>query len=275
MINTIPYPGSKRTCVARLLPLLGVGPLLVSPFAGMAAVEVAAPEARRFERAHLSDASPHVVSVLRAIQADQLRVYTEQAYQRERIAGDADELAAVQAEIGEGIRVGATDGEIAGRILGASCWSYSRLWRVNSDGEINTPVDRRGRPAVALATFRRYAAALARAEISRRPWTEALADARGTIFCDPPYLGAGGFVEYTAAGWRVADVEALAARLARMTDCRIVLCEQDPGGGALYHARISAARRCSRHAFKRRRNFRGDQISEVREEVTLVAPSAL
>ena len=274
MIDTIPYPGSKRTCVDRLLPLLGVGPLLVSPFVGMAALEVAALEARRFDRALLSDSSPHVIAVLSAIQTDPARVGVEQERQRARIAGDADELAAVQVEIGEALRVGAPTWETAGRILGASCWSYSRLWRVNGAGQMNTPVDRRGRPAVASATLQRYAAALARADIRLCPWTDALAgERRATLYVDPPYLGAGGFVEYTAAGWREADALALADRLAELRGCRVILSEQEPGGGALYHARISAARRCTRHAFERRRNLRGDQMSAVRREITLVSPA--
>lgn len=275
MIDTIPYPGSKRTCVARLLPLLGVGRLLVSPFTGMAAVEVAALEAGRFKRAKLSDASPHVVAVLLAAQADPARLHAEQVSQRERIAGSADELALVQREAGEALAGGHTM-EAAARILGASCWSYSRLWRVNGSGALNAPVDPRGRPAVSLPTLRRYAAALSRTDVELAAWPDALRDvSRATIYCDPPYLGAGGFVEYTAARWGTTDAESLAGRLSEMHGCRVVLSEQDPGGALLYRAKLSVVRRCTLHAFERRRNTNGKHISDLRRECTLVAPATL
>jgi site-specific DNA-adenine methylase len=145
---------------------------------------------------------------------------------------------------------------------------------MSSKGNLNGDTDTRGRPAVSLSTLERYHAALKRAKVWLSSW-EWVQDLRGggTIYVDPPYLGVGGFVEYTAAGWREADALALADRLAELRSCRVILSEQEPGGGALYHARISAARRCTRHAFERRRNLRGDQMSAVRQEITLVSPA--
>lgn len=273
MTNTISYPGSKRTCVPRLLDHVGAGDLLVSPFVGMAALEVAALEARRFRRAILGDASPHVVAVLTGIQASPEDVYRIQMDVRATIAAGApderaDLLRAAQDKIAEALAAG-DRALAAGLILGANCYSFSRLWRVNSAGRINVPCDARGRPPASLATVRRYHRALQRAEVRLASWKWIRDCGPATTFCDPPYLGPGGFRQYTAAGWSEADAAALADCLAELPG-RVVVCEQTPGGGPLYEERLSARRPVRVHVFGRQRNVRGDHLS-TRTEVTLVA----
>ena len=273
MTNTIPYPGSKRTCVPRLLDHIGAGDLLVSPFVGMGAVEVAALEARRFRQAIFGDASPHSVAVLTGIQRHPAEVYRLQMVTRATIeAGAPDERGALlkmaQGEADEALSAGDT-APAAGLILGASCWTFSRLWRVSRAGRLNAPVDARGRPAVSLATIRRYHRALRRAEVRLASWEWIRDCGPATTFCDPPYLGPGGFRQYTAGGWSETDAIQLADCLADLPG-RVVVCEQTPGGGALYEERLRARRPVRAHVFNRQRNVRGDHIT-TRTEVTLVA----
>ncbi len=276
MINTIPYPGSKRRCVSRLLPHLGAGDLLASPFAGMAALEVAALEAGAFRRAILSDANPYVVAVLRACQTDPGALYRRQVDVRAHIGGDPIRHRDAQRAVEQASAAGESDVEVGGLALGVSCWTYSRLWvRMSSEGRLNASTDPRRGSLVPLATLERYHAALKGAKVWLSSW-EWIQDLRGgTIYLDPPYLGKGGFTAYTRAGWRQADGERLADVLGRLTSCRVVLSEQDPGGGPMYVERIGAVRPIEVVRLPLVRNVRGDQISEVREEVTLVAPSTL
>lgn len=268
-MNTIPYPGSKRRSVARILPHLGRGDLLLSPFAGMAAVEVAALESGAFGRAVLGDASPIVVAVLLTVQADPDGLCRAHGDVADYINGDGGRLREVQHKVA----IARSTPEIAALALGASCWAFSRLWvRVNGDGRPNAALDPRGRPKIAPATFRRYAAALARAEVRHATWEWIQQAPAGTIYTDPPYLGEGGFTAYTGAGWKVGDACRLADALATRADCRVVVSEQMPGGAHLYHdTMITRGRACEWVTEPKSRNVRGDQIAKMREEVLLVS----
>lgn len=275
-MSTIPFVGSKRRDVPRILPLLGSATTLVSPFCGTVALEIEALEQGRFTRAILGDASPHVMAVLRGIQKSPGGVAKEQERVAREIGGDVERLKFFQREIGDALELEADPVHIAGMLLGASCWTFSRLWnRVNQDGGLNTPCDPRGRPAIKLDVLERYQRALKRAELRHAPWTWMLDTPPGgvVILCDPPYLGPGGFTAYTAAGWREADAQALGDCLAGLTSCRIVLCEQTPGGGPIYHDRMGFARELCIHSRPIVRNVRGDQQSKPRAEVVIVAPA--
>jgi len=118
----------------------------------------------------------------------------------------------------------------------------------------------------------RYYNAFKRAQIclSTWDWIETLLEAC-TIFCDPPYLGKGGFTTYTAAGWRMPDAVALGEALGRLKGCRVVLCEQESGGGPVYAEKIGADRPTFNKGFSRLRNVTGAKKAK-RVEVTIIAP---
>lgn len=263
----IPYTGGKTRDLPHLLPLLGYGDLLVSPFCGSAAAEIEALESGAFKRAILTDASPYIVAVLRACQADPVGLHRVQMATRDYIDGRKPRMEVMQTEALRAFRENASDVEVGGRALGISCWSFSRLWRVNGSGRLNATMDPDGRPAVALAELERIGRALQRAEIRRERWGHIRSGipADATILVDPPYLGEGGFTAYTSTGWREMDARMLAGTLAALPN-RIVVCEQDPGGGPIYEAIIGGVN----HRRSMDRNVRGDQQARGRSECIIV-----
>lgn len=274
MINTIPYPGNKRLCVDRLLGHLGGAETIASPFVGMGAVELAGLERGLYKRAILGDASPAVVAILRGARRAPERMHRLQIKVRRHIGGDPGRLKDIQARAEAAIKADDRPEEIGALLLGASCWSFSRLFcRVNSSGGLNVSHDPRGRPPISESTLLRYHRLLQRAEIRLASWEWIKGLGWMPIYIDPPYLGRGGFTTYTAEGWRDGDARELAAALGELRSCRVVVSEQDPGGAHIYRAGIGAAREYVEHSHERVRNARGDQQSEIRQEVTIVAPA--
>lgn len=263
----IPYTGGKTRDLPHLLPLLGSGDLLVSPFCGSAAAEIEALESGAFERAILTDASPYIVAVLRACQTDPVSLHRQQVSVRDYISASKQRLEIMQTDAARSVQSNASDVEVGALALGISCWAFSRLWRVNGGGRLNATMDPDGRPAVALAELERIGRALQRAEIRRERWGHIRSGipADATILADPPYLGDGGFTAYTATGWREMDARILAGTLAALPN-RVVVCEQDPGGGPIYEAIIGGVN----HRRSMDRNVRGDQQARGRSECIIV-----
>ncbi len=263
----IPYTGGKTRDLPHLLPLLGSGDLLVSPFCGSAAAEIEALESGAFKRAILTDASPYIVAVLRACQTDPVALFLRQMYVRDFINGNKARLEVMQTKAARSALHKAEDVEIGGLALGISCWSFSRLWRVNGSGRLNVTMDPDGRRAVDLAELERIGRALKRAEVRRERWGHIRSGipADATILADPPYLGDGGFTAYTSTGWREMDARILAGTLAGLPN-RVVVCEQDPGGGPIYESILGGVN----HRRSMDRNVRGDQQARGRSECIIV-----
>lgn len=263
----IPYTGGKTRDLPHLLPLLGSGELLVSPFCGSAAAEIAALESGAFERAILTDASPYIVAVLRACQTDPVSLYLRQIDVRDYINSNKPRMEIMQTNAARAVQNNAGDVAVGGLALGISCWSFSRLWRVNGAGRLNASMDPDGRPAVDLPELERIGRALQRAEIRQDRWNHIRKGipTDATILVDPPYLGEGGFTAYTSTGWREMDARMLAGTLAGLPN-RVVVCEQDPGGGPIYEAIIGGVN----HRRTMDRNVRGDQQAKGRSECIIV-----
>ena len=266
----IPYTGGKTRDLPHLLPLLGSGDLLVSPFCGSAAAEIEALESGAFKRAILTDASPYIVAVLRACQTDPAGLHRVQMATRDYIDGRKPRMEVMQTNVAKAIRGNVSDVDVGGVALGISCWSFSRLWRVDGCGRLNASMDPGGRPPVDLSELERIGRSLEHAKIYCARWDHIrhYVPADATILVDPPYLGEGGFTAYTPTGWREMDARILAGTLAGLPN-RIVVCEQDPGGGPIYEAILGGVN----HRRSMDRNVRGDQQARGRSECIIVRES--
>jgi DNA adenine methylase len=112
---------------------------------------------------------------------------------------------------------------------------FNGLWRVNRAGAFNVPIGRYTDPPICVpAALRAAHAVLARAEIRRADYREAVRDARAGdfLYFDPPYdpvTVTANFTSYTADAFGPDDQRALAdtARMLVKRGCQVMLSNSD------------------------------------------------
>jgi DNA adenine methylase len=187
--HPIPYQGSKRRLAAAILAHAPArARRLIEPFAGSAAVSLAAAAGDRAARYWIADRLPALAELWRAIIDDPAA--TADAYERLWRAQQPDAAAhygAVRA------RFNRTGDPIALLYLLARC--VKNAVRFNADGHFNQAADHRRtgmRPARMREEIARASQLLRRrARIAAADYAELLADAspRDLVYLDPPYQG--------------------------------------------------------------------------------------
>jgi DNA adenine methylase len=247
----VSWLGGKTRLLRRLLPLLEPPEgRYLEPFCGGAAAYLAL-SGRLARPALVSDANPTLVECYRALAADPDRVArgAEELLSRHRDAPTQDarrrhyelQRAALNrwsADLRAPRPRVASPGSpwrarLAALVLYLSKACYGGVWRENRSGGFNVPprADRVAR--LDEGNLRAAAAALARAEVARLDFRDALsrAGAGDLALLDPPYPPGrpGGFSQYLADGFGPQDHEDLrdAAAAAARRGCRVVVTIAD------------------------------------------------
>jgi DNA adenine methylase len=186
--HPFPYQGSKRALARAVLAFLPPDTAaLVEPFAGSAAVSIAARHAGRARTAVLSDVNAPLMALWRRILADPQRLADE--YERLWHAGAPEPKAfffRMREEFNR-TREPALLLYLLNRIVKGAV-------RYSQAGEFNQSADNRrlgARPATVRDRLARTAATLAGATLATGPYEEHLARAgpRDVVYLDPPYQG--------------------------------------------------------------------------------------
>lgn len=263
--SPIKCPGGK----AKLVPvLLSHFPKVWSgtyhePFVGGGALFFALAEADFIQTAHLGDASPHVVSVFRAIKdrpEDLIGVlgnkrwfrYEEAAYYRRREEGPPDDLVGAAAWF---------------MYLNRTC--FNGLMRFNRKGECNTPFGRYDNPTICDAeNIRCCALALERATIRHEDFGGVAKRARPNdlVYFDPPYVPVSktsSFTAYTSDGFGIDEQRRLRDVAVELAGRGVhVMLSNSPAARGLYRGR---GFRIHNVSAKRSVNAKGHGRGPVRE----------
>jgi DNA adenine methylase len=189
--HPLPYQGSKRRLAAAILGHARPARRLIEPFAGSAAITLAAAARGLCERYLLADRLAPLAELWRAIIADPAA--TAGAYRRLWLAQRRDPAAhftAVRA------RFNRTADPVALLYLCARC--VKNAVRFNGEGHFNQGPDHRRAgmsPDRMSRQLERAAALLAgRTEVAAADYAAVLADAgpRDLVYLDPPYQGVSG-----------------------------------------------------------------------------------
>ena len=189
--HALPYQGSKRRLAHAIVPLLPADTArVIEPFAGSAAVTLAARYVGIGSTAWISDINAPLMDLWQRILVDPGALAT--AYQRMWGEQDADPVAYFTAVRGS---FNATREPHYLLYLLARC--VKAAVRYNGDGDFNQGADhrRRGaRPDVMRLRLVRTSRALAgtRAEVADYNAVLAHADRRDVVYLDPPYQGVSG-----------------------------------------------------------------------------------
>lgn len=197
------WAGGKKQLLPRILPRL---PRRVrtyfEPFVGGGAVFFAMSEARRFDRAVISDKNPELVNLYRVVRDEVDALKTSLAPHAER-ATDPDWFYHVRAWVPEQL----DPVERAARLLYLNRTCFNGLYRVNRKGAFNVPFGRYKNPKV-LDEARLEAAsrALRGVEIRCQDFAGVLDEvaAGDGVYFDPPYApvsATASFNSYFAEGF--------------------------------------------------------------------------
>jgi DNA adenine methylase len=207
------WAGGKKQLLPVILPHLRSRiRTYFEPFVGGGAVFFALAEARRFERAVISDKNPHLVGLYRVVRDDvagleaRLRPHAERATDPDWFyhvrAWDPEQLDPV---------------ERAARLLYLNRTCFNGLYRVNRKGEFNVPFGRYKNPRVLdAAKLRAASRALAGVEIRCQDFSAVAEDVApgDAVYFDPPYApvsSTASFTSYHADAFGPRDQEALVA----------------------------------------------------------------
>jgi len=209
------WAGGKRSLVPRILRELPERiQTYYEPFVGGAAVFLALAEARRFERAVITDKNAQLINLYQVVQNDHLKLLKKLEQLQARTS--EQDYYEIRAEKG-GNRI-----ERAARLIYLNKTGYNGLYRVNSKGGFNVPYGRYKRPKI-YDPERLMSAALALQDVSIRvaDFEEACADAqRGdAVYLDPPYLPlskTANFSAYHSEAFGLTEHQRLAKFFARL-----------------------------------------------------------
>jgi DNA adenine methylase len=178
------WAGGKRSLVPRILKELPDHiETYYEPFVGGAAVFLALAEAKRFQRAVITDKNAQLINLYTVVRDDLARLLKK----LEGMQGQTseDDYYAIRAQKG-GTRI-----ERAARLIYLNKTGYNGLYRVNSKGGFNVPYGRYKRPKI-YDPERLAAAAVALQDVTIRvaDFEEICSEAKrgDAVYLDPPYL---------------------------------------------------------------------------------------
>jgi len=186
--HVLPYQGSKRRLAHAIIPLLPVDTdRLLEPFAGSAAVSLAARHLKIGGTAWFSDINAPLIGLWQQILADPYELAA--AYARMWAAQRADPSAYFQA-----VRTAFNERHAPDHLLYLLARCVKAAVRYNSDGDFNQGVDHRRlgvRPELMRSRLVRASATLAGSRASVADYQDVLAaaTARDVAYLDPPYEG--------------------------------------------------------------------------------------
>jgi DNA adenine methylase len=224
------WAGGKQKLLKDLIPLLPTvasSDRLIEPFVGAGSVFLGT----AYDSYLLNDANPDLIAVWNALKCRPAEFIatassyfveenrTEQAYMalRQRFNRSADRY------------------ERATLFPYLNRFNFNGLYRVNSKDEFNVPYGKpRSLPTFDVERYEAAAAKLFRATLLNGGFAGALEEAGpgDVVYCDPPYLpaeGAQSFVDYTKAGFSLADQENLEylARAATYRGATVLISNRD------------------------------------------------
>ncbi len=216
--HAIPYQGSKRLLAHAIVPLLPPDTArLLEPFAGSAAVSIAARHLGIGTTAEISDINAPLIALWRAILDDPTAL--ADAYEQLWTEQLADPRAWY-----DQVRATFNTTHEPRHLLYLLARCVKAAVRYNRDGEFNQAADARrlgARPAAMRQRLVATAATLAGCQVATRDYAEALASARPTdvVYMDPPYQGVTTTRDhrYVAGLSRDSFIAALDAAVARET----------------------------------------------------------
>jgi DNA adenine methylase len=216
--HALPYQGSKRRLAHAIVPLLPADTeRLLEPFAGSAAVSLAARHLRIGGTAWFSDINAPLIALWQRALSDPNGL--ADAYQRMWIEQRADPSAYFRS-----VRTAFNDRHAPHHLLYLLARCVKAAVRYNSDGAFNQGVDHRRlgvRPDLMRSRLGRASATLTGSRATVADYREVLAGAtaRDVAYLDPPYEGVSTARDhrYVAGLPRAEFIAALAAAVARGT----------------------------------------------------------
>ncbi|WP_240307960.1 Dam family site-specific DNA-(adenine-N6)-methyltransferase [Thiohalospira halophila] len=221
------WAGNKHRLLDRILPRLPAGHRLIEPFAGAAAVTLAAD----YPAYRLVDSNPDLIGLFRAVR-DGGEAFIEQV---RALFADGNDAATYYARR-EAFNAETDPEARAALFLYLNRHGYNGLCRYNRGGGFNVPFGRYARPYFPETELRGFL---------RLAWTRGIelavsdfeaeldgAQPGDVVYCDPPYAPAGegtGFTDYGPDGFWPADQVRLvaAARRAAARGVPVLLSNHD------------------------------------------------
>ncbi len=216
------WAGGKYSVLKWIRPRLPAGKVLFEPFVGSAVVSMNVD----YPHYRLSDLNRDLVSFYQHLQAEG-RQFVETC--REWFTDEGNTRQAYE-DLRRRFNESTNARERASLLLYLNRHAYNGLYRVNSRGIFNVPHGRYKRPMFPEAAMMAFHDRAQRAQISLRPFDEAMAEAGDgdVVYCDPPYVplsATADFTAYTRAGFGLEDQQRLAdcARAAASRGATVVI----------------------------------------------------
>ncbi len=250
MSKSPPYPflkwlGGKQRVRGHILSRLPTfSNVYYEPMVGAGAVFLEMARAKRFGRAVIGDANPELMRAWRCVRDDVDGLVD--ALRDRRYKYGKDEFLAARALN----PVSMSDVEASARFIYLNRTCFNGLYRVNKDGQFNTPFGRYSNPLVCdEPNLRSVSEVLQSVDIRTADFRDTLdsvrlVDVPVSVYADPPYFpvsSTANFTSYTEDGFGPAQQERLAARLSELAagGVRVVVSNSAaPAAMALYGGRF-------------------------------------